>query len=599
MVHRPPRAGTVILLVVLIMLTVVGVLQFLLLDGASEAEVARLRRVASTAARQIRGEIAYELTSLITLISSWSVADEPMGQLPGILAAWEDQARFPGLIDQILFVLPNGDDPTGVEYQATVGGMELVRTDAPSWLRVESGPGRAADRFTFSGDDALVIRVPLLRTVRTGETSRIVVGRSSDGPLASFVRLDRTYLSEAVLPTLVHAHLGDDPSGFQAAVIDLSSYEVVYATSSVSLDDLAAPSALAGSTGSLTPNEIVPIFGVSAGEGASAGEPVPHGALTAAAQSPIVQQWLMLRSLGERSSPDDARLIGRERESVSSSDLVLVIWHPAGSVERAAIAQRNQNLFVSFLFLAAFAGAALLFHSLYYRALRQREREQEFVASVTHELRTPVAAMHAVAENLAAGIITREERVREYGIALLDEGRRLRAMIDQTLLYAGLHGKGRLQMEVLDLSRLVRHAVEATPELQSHELTVRVDPDLPPYRGDESAMRSILSNLLSNAGKHTSPGTHVTISVAAEATRRARRIVITVEDTGPGIPRSELKRVREAFFRGAATCKRQVPGTGLGLSIVERLVTMRRGRLSVESGGRDGTRVTVRLPYER
>ncbi len=609
MMHRPRRAGTAILLFVLIMLTVVGVLQFLLLDGAREAEVARLRRVASTAARQIRGEIAYELTSLITLMSSWSISGEPMGQLPGILAAWEDRARYPGLVDQVLFVVPHGDDPPGVAYRAAADEMGTVRTDAPPWLQVDSGPGRTVDRFTFAADDALVIRVPLLRTVRSGEASRIAVGRSPDGPLASFVRLDRAYLAETVLPALVSEHLGIDPSGFQAAVIDLLSREIVYSTSPVSLDELAAPSVLAGPTGSFTPNEIVPIFGLSAGDGASAGErglagergsagePVSHGVLAAAAQSPIVQQWLMLRSLGERASPDDARMIGRERESVSSSDLVLTIWHPAGSVERAALAQRNQNLVVSFVFLAAFAGAALLFHSLYNRAHRQREREQEFVASVTHELRTPVAAMYAVAENLAAGIITREDRVREYGAALLDEGRRLRAMIDQTLLYAGLHGKGRLQVAVLDLPRLVRHAVEATPELQSHQLTVRIDPDLPPYRGDEGAICSILGNLLSNAGKHTPPGTEVALSIAAEATRRARSIVITVEDTGPGIPRSELKRVREAFFRGAATCERQIPGTGLGLSIVERLVTMRGGRLSVESSGRDGTRVTVRLPY--
>ncbi len=592
MMHRPRRVVTAILLAVLVMLSVVGVLQFLLLDRASEAEVARLRRIAANAARQIRVEIAYEVTSLVTLISSWSVADEPLGELRGVFAAWEERARFPALVDQILFVLPSGDDPGRVEYRATVDGMELTRTDAPEWLRVESGPGRAADRFTFTGDDALVVRVPLLRTVRTGDTSRIAVGRSAEGPLASFVRLDRTHLKDVALPILVHEHLGHDPSGFQAAVVDLSSGELVYSTVPVSLSDFGGPAAADGSAGSLIASEVVPILGLSAGE------PIPYGGLTPAAQSPIVQQWLMLRSLGDRVALDGARLGGRERETASSSDLVLLIWHPSGSVERAAIVQRNQNLLLSFLFLAAFAAAALFFYLLYLRTLRQREREQEFVASVTHELRTPVAAMHAVAENLAAGIITREERVREYGNALLDEGRRLRAMIDQTLLYAGLHAKHRPRVELLDLSRLARQAVDATAELESHEVTVRIDPDLPPYRGDDSAVCSILTNLLSNAGKHTPSGTRVSLSIAVETTRRNRWLVISVEDEGPGIARSELRRVREAFYRGSATCERQVPGTGLGLSIVERLVMTRSGRMAIESGGGNGTRVTIRMPYE-
>ncbi len=600
--NRPRRAVTFVLAIMLLLLPVVAVLQFHLLDRAGEAEAARLQRIAGNAARQIRVEIAYELSSLLALISQWSFDPVPDGDLLDTLRTWSSRARFPGLVDQVVVVLSDGADGTRAEYRRTGADMEFVRVSEPTWLRAAAGSEAGGAQQALAYDDPMVLRVPMFRAVGPEGAVRLAYGPPADGAPASFIRLDRFRLTQTVLPALVSDHLGADRDGFQAALVDLATQELLYASSPVAYTDFEGLSSGRSEAGpGLVPSEVVPLIGVPAVEAIQAGLP------EIIAQSPVVQQWMMLRSLGERGTGSHGRetvfasghVSFRDRTATPISGLSLVIWHPAGSVERAATDLRNRNLVISLLILGAFAGAAILFHSLYLRAHRQREREQEFVASVTHELRTPLAAMHAVAENLAEGIVTREERVREYGAALLDESRRLRAMIDQTLLYAGLRGRLRAGAQPVDPGDLAQRIADATTDVSPGQLEVDIAPGLPPYRGEENAIAAILTNLLTNAVKHNPCGIAVRLRVSRETRGRREWLVMVVADEGAGIPRSELRHVREAFYRGSATAERQTPGTGLGLSIVERLVAARRGQLLVESRRGEGTRVTVRLPYER
>ncbi len=600
--HRPRRAVTFILALMLLLLPVVGALQFHLLNRAAEAEASRLRRIAGNAARQIRIEIAYELSSLLALISSWSFDPASVDELSDTLRTWSSRARFPGLVDQVVVVLPQDADGTGVEYRGTGTDMKLTLVSQPSWLRFEDQPVARASRSAFASDDPMVLRVPVFRAVRSEGGVQLAFGPPSDGPVASFIRLNGTALTQTVLPSLVGEHLGTDRDGFQAALVDLATQGLLYSSAPVAYTDFEGLSQGSDDGRSrLIPSEIVPLIGIPAVEAIQSDSP------QTTAESPVVQQWMMLRSLGERGSTPHGRetafgggyVTWRDRTTTPISGLALLIWHPAGSIERGAANLRNRELVISLLILGAFAGAAILFHSLYLRAQRQREREQEFVASVTHELRTPVAAMHAVAENLAEGIVTGEDRVREYGAALLDEGRRLRAMIDQTLLYSGLHRRARVGMQLFDPEDLAQRTVAAMTGVSPEQLDVDIEPGLPLCRGDENAMAAILTNLLTNAVKHNPRGTAIRLRVSRETRRRRERLVLVVADDGLGIPRRELRHVQDAFYRGSATTERQTPGTGLGLSIVERLVAAWRGWLTIESRRDEGTRVTVRLPYGR
>ncbi|MGB8040480.1 MAG: HAMP domain-containing sensor histidine kinase, partial [Pseudolabrys sp.] len=126
------------------------------------------------------------------------------------------------------------------------------------------------------------------------------------------------------------------------------------------------------------------------------------------------------------------------------------------------------------------------------------------------------------------------------------------------------------------------------------ELTMRIAPDLPDVAADRRAFNQILINLISNAVKFTPRGGRVTVSARCDGPKLA----VTVEDTGVGIGESDLPRLGEAFFQGRASYDRRHDGTGLGLSIVKGLVHLHGGEVDIKSRLGEGTRVTVRLPFE-
>jgi two-component system OmpR family sensor kinase len=246
---------------------------------------------------------------------------------------------------------------------------------------------------------------------------------------------------------------------------------------------------------------------------------------------------------------------------------------------------------------------AVVFYVLYLQSRRQVERERDFVAMVTHELRTPLAAMYSASENLSHGVVTDPGRVRTYGEALLTEARRLRTMIDKTLRYAGLHGNRGLDTQPVALEELVATAA-ARPAVDPTRLELASEDNLPPARGDRDALDSLIANLVDNAFVHNPPETVVRVSLARSdgpsGTRRRDRgsawIVVSVSDNGSGIAKADLRHVSEPFFRGSSSRALQRPGSGLGLSIARRIVELHGGRLQLESEEGRGTDVTVYLP---
>ena len=123
---------------------------------------------------------------------------------------------------------------------------------------------------------------------------------------------------------------------------------------------------------------------------------------------------------------------------------------------------------------------------------------------------------------------------------------------------------------------------------------MRVGADLPEVAADRRAFNQILINLISNAVKFTPRGGRVAVS----ALREGSKLVVTVEDTGVGIGEADLPRLGEAFFQARASYDRRHDGTGLGLSIVKGLVHLHDGEVDIKSRLGEGTRVTVRLPFE-
>jgi signal transduction histidine kinase len=228
---------------------------------------------------------------------------------------------------------------------------------------------------------------------------------------------------------------------------------------------------------------------------------------------------------------------------------------------------------------------------------RQAERvKHDFVATVSHEFRTPLTSIQGYLDLVLdgeAGDLTRDQRAF-LGVARRNAERLLRLVGD--LLFVSRVEADSLALEhaELDLSEIARDAVEAaTPiaERRGTALILRSQPRLT-VCGDRARLEQLLDNLLSNALKFTRASGRVDVT----AERVDGSAVVTVADTGIGIPADELDRLFERFFRSSSASAQAIPGTGLGLTIAKAIADGHGGSISVESEEGVGTTVRLVLP---
>lgn len=285
-------------------------------------------------------------------------------------------------------------------------------------------------------------------------------------------------------------------------------------------------------------------------------------------------------------------LIGPVR---ADSSWVLSARHHAGSLESAAGMLRRRNLAVStgvFALLLSSLGFLLLSAR---RARQLAQLQVDFVAGISHELRTPVASVCMVAENMVEGMVDSPEQSRRYGALLKQQGRRLTTMVEQTLLFAAFEKQGpRYDLRAISPAEIVAQALsEERPLIDAASLTVEQDlpSDLPHVMGDPAALKQCTGNLLSNAVKYASQGGW--IGLRADAVNGEVRI--TVADRGPGIDAADRAQLFEPFYRGTAAREAQVYGSGLGLSLVKRMIEAMGGEVTVESEPGKGSAFTLHL----
>ena len=229
--------------------------------------------------------------------------------------------------------------------------------------------------------------------------------------------------------------------------------------------------------------------------------------------------------------------------------------------------------------------------------LRELDRlKDEFVALVSHELRTPLTSIRGYVALLLTG------RAGE----LADRQRRFLAVVDRNsdrllhlvsdLLFFAQSGAGKvaLELDAVDVQDLARQSVEAAKPLADQKgiALELLEAPLPPLAADRARLGQLLDNLLSNALKFTPEGGRVEVS-ARPANGHA---VLSVADTGMGIPAEEQERLFERFFRSSAASAQAIPGTGLGLAIAKAIAEAHDGEISVESEEGQGTTFRVSLP---
>jgi len=231
-----------------------------------------------------------------------------------------------------------------------------------------------------------------------------------------------------------------------------------------------------------------------------------------------------------------------------------------------------------------------------YREARLSRLKTDFVSLVSHELRTPLTSIRMFIEMLATGRVKDQAEMQTVLDLLVKETTRLSTMIETVLDFSRIEsGKKQYELHPVAVGAVVTAAVEAFQAQRVGEavqLTVEVADDLPVLPLDRQAMAGAVLNLLQNAFKYSTDDRRILL----RAVRDGDGAVIEVEDHGIGIPRRELRRIFDRFYRVDSLLSRRTEGSGLGLSIAQRIVEAHRGRVSVDSAVNKGSTFRIHLP---
>ena len=227
--------------------------------------------------------------------------------------------------------------------------------------------------------------------------------------------------------------------------------------------------------------------------------------------------------------------------------------------------------------------------------------KSQFLANISHELRTPLNAIIGFSEILRMEFFGSigNEQYRSYASDIHTSASHLLDLITDILDLATIEsGKRALSFLDVALNDEVRYGlrlIEEETEQKDLMIDVALDPGMPVIQADRRSIRQMVTNLLTNAVKFTPSGGRINVDTLHDG----RDVVLTVRDTGIGIPQEDLDRVTMPFERGAQDYSRKQEGTGLGLALTKSLVEMHGGRVDITSRVGEGTAVQIRLPVSQ
>jgi signal transduction histidine kinase len=286
--------------------------------------------------------------------------------------------------------------------------------------------------------------------------------------------------------------------------------------------------------------------------------------------------------------------------------VLVYLTNPSALYQRQ---QAREFWFGGLITASALASMVGLFAA--WRASRRQERLAElktnFVSSVSHELRSPIASVRLMAESLENGKVDGAAKQREYFHFIGLECRRLSSLIENILDFSRIEqGRKQYEFEPTDIVSLVKQTV-TTMRTYAEERGVKIEFDSASNGTsaalelvvDGRAIQQALVNLFDNAIKHSAPGQVVSCSVGlrpSTGTDTRQAVCITISDQGPGIPEGEHEKIFERFYRLGSELRRETQGVGIGLSIVKHIVEAHGGKVMVESKPGNGSRFVIKLP---
>ena len=238
----------------------------------------------------------------------------------------------------------------------------------------------------------------------------------------------------------------------------------------------------------------------------------------------------------------------------------------------------------------------MVFHDV--TRLKQLERmRMDFVANVTHEIRTPLTAIIGYIETLQQGAVQDREQTDRFLQTAYNNAQRLNRLVDDLLTLSNIElGETKMQFREVIVAEVIGEVLKTmAPQAEAKKITLEENhsEDVPPVCADRDRVFQIFLNILDNAVKFTPEGGAIKI---ADVSKDGEFVVVRISDTGVGIPKNDLPRLGERFYRVEKTRSRDSGGTGLGLSIVKHLMAAHGGIMEIDSTLGQGTTVSLYFP---
>lgn len=282
------------------------------------------------------------------------------------------------------------------------------------------------------------------------------------------------------------------------------------------------------------------------------------------------------------------------------SDWQLVVRHRRGGALGAFVAQtRRRDLAISFSLLLLLVLSMTVWLIVVNRAQRLARLQMNFVAAVSHDLRTPLTVIASAADNIAHGLVREQEQLAHYGTTIGRQARKLSELVDRVLLFAASRESAhRYSPQPIDISVAIDTALEGTAELiQASRVVVErdVESNLPAVTGDPVGLLQCLQNLMTNAVKYGGQGRWMAVRAVLSTDQGVPEIQVSISDHGIGMSPSDLRRIFTPFFRSPSIAN-DIRGTGLGLAVARSVVESMNGRLTAVSAPGEGSTFTLHIP---
>jgi signal transduction histidine kinase len=297
-------------------------------------------------------------------------------------------------------------------------------------------------------------------------------------------------------------------------------------------------------------------------------------------------------------TPDDQFEVKRVMSVPSFEGVRLLLRYRDRSIEeevrRMAL---TKTALIGFIDLMLLAGLFLVYANVR-RELHLSRLKSDFVANVSHELKTPLALIRLFAETLELRRVPSEEKAQQYYRVINKESQRLTQLINNILDFSRIEaGRKEYRFRPTDVGAVVGEVVESYRfpiEQQGFDLEVSIAEDLPEIVVDPEALSQALLNLVNNAIKYSGDQKHLGLDVR----RENDRVVISVTDRGVGIPRAEQQKIFEKFYRVEDTLIHTTKGSGLGLALVKHIMDAHGGTVELTSVPGEGTTFRLLVPLQ-